>query len=97
MVPVQLVAFAELHESEEFWPRAMVEGLAERETVGVGITETEAEQFAVRPLPENVPVYVVLDEGVTAVEPFVLTLPTVGEIVPDEAFVDDQLNVAVCP
>ena len=52
-VPVQEVAFVELHVSVEDWPAVMEVGLAEREAVGMppDPTTTVALAVAVPPLP----------------------------------------------
>ena len=50
-VPVQEVAFVELHVSVEDWPAVREVGLAEREAVGGLETTTVAPAVAVPPLP----------------------------------------------
>ena len=67
-----VVALPVTHESEDVAPCGTAVGFAVSEQVGGGgaTTVTMVEQVAVPPSPVTVPVYVVVELGVTAVEPF---------------------------
>ena len=85
------------------WPARTVVGLAMICTVGGGalwlgtVTATAADAVAVPPSPTAVAVNSVESVGVIEIEPDAGWTPMPGEILTDEASVDDQLRVVDCP
>lgn len=81
-MPVQEVAFAELHDKVDDWPPVMEEGLADRFAVGApaALTVTVAEADAVSVPSVQVIEYVCEDVRVTITEPEVA--PPVEKLVP---------------
>src|SRR5260370_32527255 len=74
---VTVVAFVVLQTSDDVPPEAIVLGVAENEIVGAGtFTVTVAVFVAVPPGPVAVSVYVVVEVGLTPVEPDNAWLPT---------------------
>jgi hypothetical protein len=75
----------------------MLGGLADRLTVGPGVTVTVAVAVAVVPPPVTVMVYVVVCVGDTEREPFSATVPMPLSMLAEVAFVEVQERVEVTP